>query len=108
MLSLFQYSAVEPVRRRNVPGPPTRLLTSPPPSSGGGKPGFKAGSGRSVVYLNQGGRVGGRADQSGFSCPVVRSKNSPSAAVRPEAGTAAVQGRWKEGRSTLPSARTAA
>src|SRR5439155_25536492 len=70
-LSLFQYSGVVPFMRRKVPGLPTRFLTSPPPSSGAGNSGLSAGSGRSVVYLYQGGRSsGGVGDHCGLSLPV--------------------------------------
>src|SRR5262249_18264235 len=72
MLSLFQYCGAAPFIRRNGPGPAARFFTSPPPSSGGGKPGFNAGSGRRVVYLNQGGRPDGFGDHNGFSRPVER------------------------------------
>src|SRR5262249_41872621 len=77
-LSLFQYSGwpVLGWKRRNVPRPLTRFFTSPPPSSGGGKPGFSAGSGRRVVYLNQGGgwAVG---DHQGFGRAGARADTAP-------------------------------
>src|SRR5262249_53286263 len=101
-LSLFQYSGVVPFARRKVPGPPTRFLTSPPPSSGAGNSGLSAGSGRSVVYLNQDGRSsGGLGDQRGVSLSVGGSESCRYSGAE-------AQGRKNEGSRTGPSARTAA
>src|SRR5713226_5984197 len=75
------------------PGAPIRFLTSPPASSGAGKPApMSAGRGRRTRYFNVG-RTELGADQ--FELPGSREPKP-------------VQGLWKEGSRTVPSAFTAA